>query len=270
MCEINGKTKLFCLLGSPIEHSHSPFIYNSAFSKMHLNYKYMAFDVKENDLPSILNAFKKMGVLGCNLTMPLKKIVFPYLDEMSNEALMIKAANTIIFKDNKIYGDTTDGKGFLKALLKNDFNYDNKIFTILGCGGAGSSIVAALSQTSAKEINIVVRKEHNSLKELLKRIKNNSSIPINLYMMNDLSLSIKKSDILVNTTYVGMKENDNLLVSPKDLRKDLFVADIIYNPLETKLLSEAKKVGAKTMNGLDMLHYQAVLSFKIFTGKTLE
>lgn len=265
--DIDGSTKLVCLLGHPIDHSLSPFLYNNAFNDMNINYKYMAFNVTEDNLSLIVKALSKMNVVGCNLTMPLKRAIFNLLDDMSDDTNLIKSANTIVFKNNKIYGDTTDGRGFLKALLDNNFDYNNKNFTIIGFGGAGSSIVSALSKTHAKELNIIIRKESKYILETIDMINKQSNINISLYTMKYLSECIKRSDILVNTTYVGMKENDPLLVNPKDLRKDLFVADIIYNPLETNLLKEAKKRGCKTMNGLFMLYYQAALSFELFTGK---
>ncbi len=152
--QISGKTKLICLLGSPVDHSLSPAMHNAAFAALNLDYRYLAFDIKSNELPDVIKAFQKMNVKGFNLTMPLKEKIIPLIDELSPVAELSGSVNTVTNIDGRLYGDTTDGRGFLMALSESGFSSSGKSAVILGAGGASMSICAEAALTGLKKICI--------------------------------------------------------------------------------------------------------------------
>ena len=269
--EIDGKTRLYGLLGNPVSHSLSPFIHNEGFRRLSLNARYLAFSVIEEDLESTLFALRKMGVGGLNLTMPLKEAVLPLCDSLSKEARLSSSINTLVFSENgKRTGCSTDGIGFFRALEAENGSVKDKKLCLMGLGGAGKAILSRAVYTELSEIRLLQRAssiEKNRC--FIERVKEETGKKILLGSYEEnLAEFLEQSDILVNASNVGMREEASLIPEVKLLHKGLFVADCIYHPFETKLLSQAREAGLRYMNGLPMLFYQAVEAFRLWTGKS--
>ena len=269
--EIDGKTRFYGLLGNPVSHSLSPFIHNEGFRRLSLNARYLAFAVKEEDLESTLSALRKMDVGGLNLTMPLKEAVLPLCDSLSKEARLSSSINTLVFSENgKMTGCSTDGIGFFRALEAENGSVKDKKLCLMGLGGAGKAILSRAVYTELSEIRLLQRAssiEKNRC--FIERVKEETGKKILLGSYEEnLAEFLEQSDILVNASNVGMREEASLIPEVKLLHKGLFVADCIYHPFETKLLSQAREAGLRYMNGLPMLFYQAVEAFRLWTGKS--
>ena len=268
--EIDGKTRLYGLLGNPVSHSLSPFIHNEGFRRLSLNARYLAFSVKEEDLESTLFVLRKMGVGGLNLTMPLKEAVLPLCDSLSKEAKLSSSVNTLVFSENgEMTGCSTDGIGFFRALESENGAVNGKKLCLMGLGGAGKAILSRAVYTELSEIRLLQRASSiEKNRSFIEKIEKETGKKILLGSYEaDFSEFLKKSDILVNASNVGMREKASLIPEVKLLHKGLFVADCIYHPFETKLLSQAREAGLRYMNGLPMLFYQAVEAFRLWTGK---
>lgn len=269
--EIDGKTALFGLLGSPVEHSLSPAMHNEAFRLLGINARYLAFDLKQEDLAELLPLFRKMKLRGCNLTMPLKEAVIPLCDRISKEASLAHSVNTLVFLENgEIEGHSTDGKGFFRGLETRGITLKGKKLSLLGLGGAGKAILSYGIGTELSEIEVLVRGESKAKYEaFVERCEKESGRNISLKSLEkDLEEICGSTEILVNASSVGMNEHRSLLGDSSWLREGIFVADCIYHPLESKFLQQAKERGLQYMNGLPMLFYQGAESFRLWTGKS--
>ncbi|MBO6283504.1 MAG: quinate/shikimate dehydrogenase, partial [Pseudobutyrivibrio sp.] len=154
----SGSTSLICLLGSPVSHSISPAMHNTAFDALKLNYSYMAFDVDKANLETAVNGLKSLNCRGFNLTMPLKTAIIPLLDDIDDAAKLANSVNTCVFENGKLKGYTTDGIGFLESMTDSGIQYMDKTITMLGAGGAATAIVTQAALEGVKKINILKRK----------------------------------------------------------------------------------------------------------------
>jgi len=269
-----GSTGLMCLLGSPVSHSISPAMHNTAFDALNLDYSYMAFDVNKDNLAKVVEVLKLINCRGFNLTMPLKTAIIPLLDEIDQAAKLSNSVNTCSFENGQLTGYTTDGIGFLESMKDTGISYEGTTMTVLGAGGAATSIITQAAIDGVDKINILKRKNDtfSSTVDYADRLTKSTNCDVFVYDINDLDIMefcLDESDILVNGTNVGMGDDDTSLV-PKDfLRENLTVCDVIYHPPETRLLRDAKEKGCKTMNGKYMLLYQGAAAFKIWTGKEM-
>ncbi|HDQ05544.1 MAG TPA: shikimate dehydrogenase [Candidatus Bathyarchaeota archaeon] len=264
---INGKTRVCAVIGDPVEHSLSPAMHNAAFQKLGLNLVYVAFKVTRNELKEAISGAKSLGLRGLNVTMPHKNAVIKYLDETDSTAEAIGAVNTILNEQGKLVGYNTDGKGAMIALQESGIYPEEKKMLLLGAGGAAKAIAFQAAQ-EAEELVILNRtpEKAEQLAELLRK-KFGNKVKGRALSAEILKKELKTADILVNATPVGMHPHVNTSPIPSDLlRRDLCVMDIVYNPLETKLVEDAKAVGAKVVWGLDMLLYQGAVSFEIWTN----
>lgn len=276
--EINGKTELFCLIGSPVGHSGSPAMYNYSFQKTNLNCAYLAFDVKLEETEAAVNGLKTLGCSGFNVTMPCKTRVAELADELSDAAALIGACNTMVIKDGKLYGHNTDGIGFVKNLKEHGVDVKDKVMTVMGAGGAATAIQVQSALEGAREIHIFNRRDEfyanaeNTAKKIEERVP---GVKVNVYPLEDeqkLYEKIGESHILVNATKVGMKpmEEESLIKDIRVFRENLVVADAVYNPRETKMLQEAQAAGCKiALGGIGMLLRQGEAAFRIFTGENM-
>lgn len=222
----------------------------------------------------MIEGFKHAGILGCNVTMPCKRAVIPYLDELSPEAELMQTVNVIHFKDGKAKGYNTDGPGYVRVLQKAGVDIPNATLTILGPGGAGTPIIVSTALEGVKKVNVFARKNgasYNATKELLPRLAEKApSSEVVLHDFADgeaMATAIQESDALVNCTNVGMGEGCTDTPVPAELlHGDLVVADVIYMPPETQLLRDAAAAGCRTFNGLGMLDQQAVAADLIRFG----
>jgi len=265
--KISGKTRVCAIIGDPVEHSLSPVMHNAAFKKLGLNLVYVAFTVTTKELKDAVLGARSLGLLGLNVTMPHKNAVMRYLDETDSTAKAIGAVNTILNDQGKLIGYNTDGNGAMRALKENGISTDGKKMLILGAGGAAKAI-AFQAAREVEELVIVNRTSGKAekLAEVLRK-KFGNKVKGGALSVEVLKEELKTADILVNATSVGMHPDVNMSPVPSDLlRSDLSVMDIIYNPLETKLVADAKSVGAKVVSGLEMLLYQGAIAFEIWTN----
>ena len=261
---IDGNTNIVGLIGNPVEHSFSPFMHNAAFKKLNLNYTYLPFKVGDNELKNIIKGANSLNIKGLNVTIPHKINIMKYLDNLDPMAQLIGAVNTIDFSEMKGYN--TDGIGALRA-IEDVTNINNKKLVIVGAGGASRAISFQFANTNLENI-VILNRDINKAKNLSQDInKANLNVNTGFNSLNNLKTELSNADILIDTTSVGMSPNinDKAIASSDILHENLIVNDIVYNPLETVLLKEAKKANAKTISGLKMLIYQGAESFKIWT-----
>lgn len=275
--EITGRTKLICLLGSPVQHSKSPMMHNESFRALGLDYCYLAFDIKENQLEKAVEALKLFGARGMNLTMPLKNSIVPLCDRLSPAAQICRAVNTVVIEEDRtITGHTTDGAGFFMSCREEGIDIRGKKMTLLGAGGAGTAILVQAALDGAKEIALFSRSTSPFMSrtlEMIKKIQKETSCRISLYDYQDdtLKQQIHQSQLLVNATNIGMAPHEDACLIPDAsfFYPELAVADVIYNPLETKLVKMAKEAGCKAFGGLQMLLYQGAEAFRLWTGEDM-
>lgn len=267
---INGLTRIVGLIGYPIDYTLSPTMHNAAFKELNLNFVYLPFRVKLEDLNLATKGLVALNMVGVNVTMPYKEEVMKYLHHFSQETDMIGAVNTICVQEGRLIGDNTDGKGFVTS-LREEMNIDpvdKKVF-ILGAGGAARAITISLANLGVKRIT-VTDKEMIKAESLASNIKQHfPNIWFDTVRLKDKECEdyIKDCDILINATPCGIHENDPLLINANWLFKHQIVYDLIYNPPQTPLLRLAKEKGCKIQNGISMLVHQGALSFELWTGK---
>lgn len=273
---ITGHTRLACLLGDPVEHSISPAMHNEAFRQLGIDCTYLAFPVGTDNLALVVEALKKMNVLGFNLTMPDKNLVCELCDELSAAASIGGAVNTVLNREGKLIGYTTDGIGFMDACRAAGFDIIGKKMTLLGAGGAARAILIQAALDGVREISVFSRKSSkwDQTEALISKLRENTECVLKHFDYEDPSAlkdEIQDSAILVNGTSVGMAPNveDSLIEDASWFTPGLMVYDVIYNPEETKLLRMAKEAGCRTANGLYMLLYQGAAAFKIWTGQDM-
>ncbi|MBY9013220.1 MAG: shikimate dehydrogenase [Candidatus Lokiarchaeota archaeon] len=266
--DISGKTKICGVIGNPIQHTLSPTIQNAAFNHLNLDFIFLAFKVRPAELEMAIQGMRSLGIHGLNVTMPHKNKVINYLDEIDSTVESLNSANTIVNKKGRLLGFSTDGIGAVKALQENGVDLSSSKVVLLGAGGAGRAIAFSIAD-KVKDL-IVLNRDIKKVKnlELDLKLKFDKNIHYETLSQDSIQKNLRSSDLLINATNVGMGPNSKLsIVDPKLLKSDLTVMDIVYNPLETKLLSDAKIVGAKTINGLEMLIYQGAASFELWTGR---
>jgi len=264
---ISGRTRLCAVIGDPIEHSLSPCIHNAAFRHLGLDYVYVAFRVRIDELGEAISGMRALGIRGLNVTMPHKIRVIDYLDRLDENARNVGAVNTILNEDGFLIGYDTDGVGALNSIRTVTEDLEGKKLVVLGAGGASRAISFTLA-SEAGEL-VILNRTVSRARELAERINRATGRGVRWGELSRQTLEreLEDADILINATSVGMHPNSNETPVDKELlRPDLTVFDLVYNPLETRLLREARNVGAKTIDGLTMLVHQGAASFKIWTG----
>jgi len=264
---ISGRTKIFGIFGYPVEHTFSPSMHNAAFSKLGIDACYVPFAVNPDTLDDAAKAIIPLGLHGLNVTVPHKEKIIPYLDELTEEAQLIGAVNTIEIKDRKLIGHNTDGRGFLRSLREDaKFNPKGKCFLFIGSGGAARAVGFSLALAGAKEI-VFYDVDLHKANALAQDINQKTGADAKIISGDLLAESAADSDCLVNATPLGLKKTDPLPLEIDSVLKKHLVCDLVYNPPETRFLKAAKKKGAKRLSGLGMLLYQGVIAFEIWTGK---
>jgi shikimate dehydrogenase len=261
-------TKLIAIIGDPVEHSLSPAMHNAAFDALDLDYVYMALRVPSGALEGAIATARVLKMAGMNVTHPHKIKIQSLLDKLDKSAELVGAVNTVKNDRGKLIGYNTDGAGAVRALKSEAGELAGRRVLLLGAGGAARAIAFSLVKEGA-ELNIANRTTPRA-KELTAAIRKSIGTNVGLINLNrkELSETIKNTDIIINATTIGMHPNVNHTLLTADLmHKGLIVNDIVYEPLQTRLLTEAKKAGARTVTGLGMLIHQAALSFEIWTGR---
>ena len=246
--------KIFLVIGNPIDHSLSPKLHNHWIKKYKIDAVYTKKLLNNNEIEDLIFNLKEEKIHGINVTVPFKKMVIPFLDELSEEAKISQSVNTIYKKDNRIIGDNTDIEGFKISLEKTGQEIKNKKVLILGAGGVVPSIIVALKKMQIKKIYLSNRTESKALE--LK--KNFPEIEI-IKWGETLDF-----DTIINATSIGLKEEDEININYEQISKDKFFYDVIYNPPETNFLKNAKKYGGIIKNGKMMFIYQAQKAFFIW------
>ncbi len=274
---ITGKTTLLGLIGTPVEHSKSPEMYNYCFDKFGLDYAYLAFDIPVEKTEEAINALKTVGFRGANVTMPCKQEAIKYMDELTPAAKAIGAINTIVNDNGKLIGYNTDGMGYTKNLERSGVAVKGKKIVLLGGGGAASAIAAQAALEGAAKISIFNLKDAfwDKLEKTVQRIA--EAVPECEFTLNDLADKsllkkfIDEADILSNATRVGMAPNDDatLIEDTSWFRKELVVTDAVYAPPKTRFLKEAEAAGCTVCSGLGMLLCQGAEAFRLYTGEDM-
>ena len=269
--KIDGYTRLAAVVANPIKHSISPFIHNQAFEATHTNGVYVAWEVEGTDLAETVVNVRRYQMFGINLSMPYKEQVISYLDQLSEEARLIGAVNTVVNREGTLIGYNTDGKGFFKSLPS--FKISGKKMVLLGAGGAAKAILAQAILDGVSQVSVFVRSASiEKTRPYLEKLQNETGFKVDLFALEDVSelqARIIDSDLLVNATSVGMDGISLPIPASILLPERLLVADVIYQPFETPFLNWARNQGNHAVNGLGMLLYQAAEAFQLWTRKEM-
>ncbi len=265
---IDGNSILTGVIGSPINHTQSPRIHNYWLNHYKINGAYLPLHVSNENLEQTVKLLPKIGFKGFNVTLPHKENIIPYLDTIDPIAIKIGAVNTItVNKSGNLFGFNTDGYGFLENIRKNvtDWNPKRTIVSLIGAGGAARAIIISLIESGVQEIRLFNR-TYDRAKKLAKHVDG----PIKVLKWDDLERGIIGSNLLVNTTSLGMRGMPPLCIELSSFSSELIVADIVYSPLRTPLLRQASNAGMRAIGGLGMLLYQACPGFNSWYGKKPE
>ena len=267
--EINTDTQLCGVLGHPVKHSLSPAIHNAAFQHLGLNYVYLAFPVE--DVPHAIHGIRALGNLrGFSVTIPHKVSVMAHLDTVEPTARHIGAVNTIVKEDQTLSGYNTDASGALLALRHAGVDLDGKHVVIIGSGGAARAIAFGLAlETPASRLTILGIEEEER-RTLARNLREGTPLHVEDHTLNadTLEPALDQAQVLIHCTPVGMDPHIGQTCVPQQFfHPDLTVMDIVYNPLDTRLLKEARNAGSPTIRGLEMFLHQAVAQFELWTGQ---
>lgn len=258
--------KVFGLLGHPIGHSMSPIMHEAAYKNMNKEATYVGFDVAPDQLEQAVKGIRALGISGCNVTIPHKVEVMNYLDEIDEEARQIGAVNTIVNVNGYLKGFNTDGRGYIQSLLTVTESLTQKNILVIGAGGAARAVISAMAAHQPSKIVIANRTEEKA--QILADMFSDVSASIQVLSILEAEKQLGDFSIIINTTSVGMSPNvADQPISLKNLAKGSVVSDLIYNPLETVLLKEAKQKKAHTLNGVGMFVQQGALSIEHWTGR---
>ncbi|MCK5311653.1 MAG: shikimate dehydrogenase [Desulfobacteraceae bacterium] len=252
---VDTNTDLFCIFGNPVAHSKSPVMHNALFNENKINAVYLAFDI--DNIKTGINAVRELNIKGVSITIPFKEKVLEYLDYIDEQANAIGAVNTIVNKNGKLKGYNTDWLGGIEPIK--EYGIKEKKIGLIGAGGAAHAIAYGIKKNKGR-LTIINRNEKTG--------EHLASIFSSNYLKID-EIKNESFDIIINTTPLGMTPDINNSPLKKELlNKHMIVMDIVYNPLETKLIKDAKKIGCKTIDGLSMFLYQGAHQFKLWTGIT--
>lgn len=268
--DINTATQFCGVIGNPIEHSLSPAIHNAAFQKLALNFVYLAWKVERiGDAVSGLRALGNFR--GASVTIPHKVAVLPLLDEVDTTARHIGAVNTIVAEEGKLLGMNTDATGALRALREGNAPLKGASVVILGSGGAARAIAFALAAEAGVRRVHLLGIEVDERRNLATDLRDKTGVSVGESDLDEGRLKdvLPEARVLIHCTPVGMAPKIGMSCVPaKFLHRELTVMDVVYNPRETQLLSEAKTAGCRTISGLEMFLYQAVAQFERWTGRS--
>jgi len=263
---ISGKTKLYGIFGYPVEHTFSPGMHNAAFKKLGIDACYLPFAVNPDQLAAAVSAVIPLGLCGLNVTVPHKEKVIAYLHDLSREAKLIGAVNTIEVVKGKLIGHNTDGRGFIRSLRDNArFDPKGKTVFLVGSGGAARAVSFSLALAGVRRIALF-DVDGKKAEALAQDLRDKTGTDAGALPGWELARAAEASECLINATPLGLKKWDPLPIRKELIRKDHLVCDLVYNPAETALLKAAKLKEANRLPGIGMLLYQGVIAFEIWTG----
>lgn len=255
---------LAAVIGAPVAHSRSPALHSYWLKKYGIRGYYIPVEVAQSDLEEVLRSMPKMGFVGANVTIPHKESVLKIADLVTDRAALIGAANTLIFrKDGKIHADNTDGFGFVESLRRGAPDWDPEAgpAAVIGAGGAARAVIAALLDVGVPEIRLTNRTRTRS-----EALRADFGTRVSVYDWVQAGNAIEGAATVVNTSSLGMTGKPEFRVPLDGLSRDAVVTDIVYTPLETRLLKTAREMGCRTVDGLGMLLYQGVPGFERWFG----
>lgn len=250
--------KWYAVIGDPIAHSLSPFMHDTWFQHHGIDAGYIPIRVEPDNLEKAFESLKLLGVSGFNITLPHKQAIIPFLDNLDETALKMNAVNTVVYDNQEYVGFNTDGDGFVRSLLRQSVDVDGKVL-VIGAGGAARGISYALKRAGFGDVTITNRTYRRA--EELAEETGSAAIT-----MPDAEASLSDFDIIIQTTSVGLSQDDALPLSLDRLKEGSVVADIIYNPLTTSFLEKAQEKNCTIVNGVGMFVYQGAIAFEKWTG----
>ena len=274
---VTGHTELLGLIAYPIRHSSSPRMHNLALARLGLDYVYLAFEVDDRELKGAIDGMKALKALGWNVSMPNKVEVVKHLDKISPAVELCGACNTVVNDAGVLTGHNTDGLGYILALRQVGMDIAGRRLVLIGAGGAAVAITTQAALDGAAAIDIFNQRDafFPQAEAHAGRISARTGCPIAVHDLADTGnfrAVVARADILGNASKIGFKgELESLSPLPDSsvLRADLFVSDVVYAPLKTRLLREAEAAGCRTMGGIPMMLHQGAAAFKMWTGKDM-
>ena len=265
--EISGKTRLLGIIGHPVAHSLSPVMHNAAFAADGKDFAYLAMDVEPEGLGEAVSGLRALGFVGFNVTMPHKQKIFPLLDGMDEVARISGAVNTVVVHENELHGMNTDGSGFVEACSESGVRFGGKRVLVLGAGGAAAAVGAAILKETPASV-VLMNRTHNRAQELAEKLSAaNEHVEVAASPLEDKAARVAEADVVVNTTYLGMKDGEASPVPDELLRPELAVCDAVYRRGgDTELTRLARERGARVVSGDRMLLYQGVQAQRVWTG----
>ncbi len=267
---IDARTKLYLLLGKPVDHSLSPLMHNAAFTALGINSVYLACSVEKGRVGAALDGMRALSAGGANVTAPYKEDVMPHLDTVSPEAARIRSVNTIVNRSGQLHGTTTDGEGFYRFLKKTDPAYSTgHSILIIGAGGAARAVAYTLAEKGAEEIIIANRSASRglALKELLSEISALKRCTVITLEDKPIGEVLGRCRLVVYTLPFDTPEFSAALSGIDRLEKNQMLIDLRYQPEKSEIMQAFRRQGGCAHNGLGMLVWQAVKSFALFTGQ---
>lgn len=281
MSVINGNTRLCGIIGYPVEHSLSPAMHNAAFEQLALNWAYVPFLVRPENLTAAVAAVRAFNLAGVNVTVPHKQAVVGYIDDLSPAARLSGAVNTIVNLSGNLIGHNTDGEGFIRALREEaGISVKPDPVLILGAGGAAKGVAVALAINGVSEI-IIANRTGSRAEQLCHWIKEQTGCAASVLRWTgapvtgsgeyrDWASVLGRVKLIIQATTMGMfpRENDVPPVPFELLNSGHIAADLIYNPRRTRFISSCEAAGSRVLNGMGMLLHQGVIAFELWTGRT--
>ena len=272
--KFNHTTQIIGVLGHPIKQSFSPLMHNLSFELLDLDYIYLPFDVPLTNLEDSLKGIRALGIKGFNVTLPLKEKIIQHIDELSEEASIIGAVNTIVNDNGVLFGYNTDVNGIVVALENHKDKFSGKEATVIGSGGAARSVIYSLIRNfKVDKINLINRtvQRTESLRDYFGSKMHYENFKTYELVPPDVVDVLNRSQLVVNASSIGMypEIDDSPTSIDQSFNKDQVVFDVVYNPVKTKLLSIAESAGSSIVSGLEMFVEQGKKSFELWTGEKM-
>ena len=256
--------RTYCIIGDPVSHSLSPAMHNAAFKSLSMDDVYIAYKVSSHELESSVESLRSVKISGFNVTIPHKIAVLQYLDEVDLLSRKAGAVNTVASIDGRFKGFNTDIQGFLQPLLNRGIDFRGLSVLLFGAGGSARAVVASLSSVTGISKLVVANRTYNKSSELSKQAEL-QGLTSSVSMIEEAKVMAKRFDLIVNATSVGLQSNESILDS-EDIDGSSTVYDLVYRPVMTKLLENAREKGARIIYGYEMLLEQGAQAFEIWTG----
>ncbi len=256
--------RTYCIIGDPVSHSLSPAMHNAAFKSLSMDDVYIAYKVSSHELESSVESLRSVKISGFNVTIPHKIAVLQYLDEVDLLSRKAGAVNTVATIDGRFKGFNTDIQGFLQPLLNRGIDFRGLSVLLFGAGGSARAVVASLSSVTGVSKLVVANRTYNKSSELSKQAEL-QGLTSSVSMIEEAKVMAKRFDLIVNATSVGLQSNETILDS-EDIDGGSTVYDLVYRPVMTKLLENAREKGARIIYGYEMLLEQGAQAFEIWTG----